>query len=250
MWPKPFLTILALGAFLLAPGIAVPAEKTPDPRERFRALLEPYRDLSDYTVQVAVQVRIPGFRVPDVSATVFFRKPDRFRIDTRSFAPIPREGGLFHPLQFDPEKNAVTFQGQETLEGVPAEVFRVEPLAEPARIRHALVWIGGTPRRILQVESHTVRGARARSRPSYTAVAEKGRQWLLPEQVRVHLSFPPGGPSGGDLLGSQDHPFQGAWRLEELPGEGEVIITYTGWKVNRGLKDDVFGPSPERSGLP
>src|SRR3989339_370395 len=182
--------------FLLsAPAQAATQEKTdakqrPDPRHVFTELVKPYRDLNDYTVRIHAKVNMPTIRIPDFSATLYFKKPDLFHIETRSFAPIPRNSGVFNPFQFDPEKNRITYQRAENLDGARAELYRVEPLDAKARIRYYNVWVGGLPRRILQAESLSIQGTKGLVKLFYATVAQGGEKWLLPEKVHIHLTFP------------------------------------------------------------
>ncbi len=103
---------------------------------------------------------MPTIRIPDFSATLYFKRPDRFHIETKSFAPIPRNSGVFNPMQFDPEKNRITYIKSETLAQTRADLYRVEPLDAKSQVRYYHVWVGGVPGRILQVEYLSFRGTK------------------------------------------------------------------------------------------
>lgn len=231
---------VALGTGWAAPPRAAPAG--PDPVKTFSEVLRPYQGIQDYTVRIRATVRIPDFRVPDFSATVYFKRPDRFHVETKNFAPLPRGAALFDPVRFRPERNRITRLAAESVGGVPAEVFRLEPLEEKGRIRSYRVWVGGDPKRILQVENLTVQGGKARARIRYTPVRQGGEELLLPERVDVDLTFPERGvrPPDNFLYGSENPVSRGMARLEDLPAGGSVAITYTGWTWNTGLDDAVF----------
>ena len=94
-----------------------------------------------------MKVDIPDIRVRDFTATLYFKKPDKFHVETRRFAPLPRNSGVFNPFQFDPEKNRIEFQRTENLEGAPADLYRVEPRDPKSPIRYYQVWVGGNPSR-------------------------------------------------------------------------------------------------------
>jgi hypothetical protein len=244
---KPSLAclVLLLLAAALGTGRAAPLQAAPagaDPVRVLAEVLRPYEGIRDYTVRIRAKVRIPDFRVPDFSATVYFKRPDRFHVETKSFAPLPRGAALFDPFRFRPERNRITRLSAEKVEGVPAEVFRVEPLEEKGRIRSYRVWVGGDPKRILQVESVTVQGGRARARIRYTPVRQGSEELRLPERVDVELTFPERGvrPPDNFLYGSENPVSRGMARLEDLPAGGSVAITYTGWTWNTGLDDAVF----------
>ena len=238
------LAALFLSAALQA-AWAGPADAAagPDPVKVFAEVLEPYSVIRDYTVRVEAKVRIPDFRVPDFAATVYFKRPDRFHLETKNFAPLPRGTALFDPFRFRPEKNRLSWLAVEPLEGVPADLFRVEPLDEKGKIRSYQVWIGGNPKRILQVESLSVQGVKARARIRYALVRQGSDGLWLPERVAVKMTFPERGvrPQENLLYGPDSPVSRGMARLEDFPSEGAVEISYSGWAWNLGLDDSLFG---------
>ena len=214
------------------------AAARPDPGQVFADLIRPYRGLNDYTVKIRAKVDMPEIRVPDFSATIYFKKPDKFHVETRRFAPIPRNSGVFNPFQFDPEKNRIEFLRTENVEGAPADLYRVEPLDPKSPIRYYQVWVGGNPKRILQVESLSLRGTRAMVKVTHQLVEQSDGKWLLPAKVQVHLTFPEGVKAPEGL---RDNPIAGGMRqLDEMSGEGDITIAYTDWRVNTGLDDSLF----------
>jgi hypothetical protein len=229
-------------AILLFSPAAVQGAPGPDPRQVFAELVKPYRDLNDYTVKIHAKVSLPAIRVPDFAATLYFKRPDRFHIETKSFAPIPRNNGVFNPFQFDPEKNRITYQRTDNLDGVRADLYRVEPLDAKSQVRHYNVWVGGAPGRILQVENLSFRGTKGLVKLSYGTVVQGNERWLLPEKVHVHLTFPEGvqGPDPSSLI-TKDNPVSGGMgRLDEISGEGDIHIAYSDWRVNTGIEDSLF----------
>lgn len=244
-----FCLFLFLAAPLTAPAQERPgAMQRPDPRQIFTGLVSSYRNLNDYTVRMHAKVSMPAIRIPDFNAILYFRKPDQFHIETRSFAPIPRDGGVFNPFQFDPEKNLITYQRTETLNGTPSDVYRVEPLETKTLIRYYLVWVGETPRRILQVESISVKGTKGLVKPTYRLVEQGLEKWLLPEKIHVHLTFPERMQNADALsFSTKDNPVSsGMRRLDEVSGEGDIFLSYSEWQVNTGLDDRLFQKQNDR----
>jgi outer membrane lipoprotein-sorting protein len=237
--------LILFGLFLLT-AAPLPAQErrapaaSPVPRQVFRDILHAYSNVNDYTVNISGKVNMPTFRVPDFSAVLHFKKPDRFHIETKSFAPIPRQSALFNPFQFDPDKNEIVYLRSENLGGTPADLYRVEPRGGKTPVRYYTVWVGRTPLRIIQVESLSIRGTKAVVRLSYQTVEQGAGRWLLPEKAHVHLDFPSGdkGPEG---LIAKDSPLSGGMRrLDEVSGEGDVHIAYGNWRINTGLSEAVF----------
>jgi len=218
------------------------AKQEPDPRQVFTELGKPYRELNDYTVRIRAKVDMPAIRTPDFSAILYFKKPDMFHVETKSFAPIPRDSGVFNPFQFDPEKNLITYQRTENLNGTPADVFRVEPLETKALVRYYHVWVGGNPGRVLQVESLSVKGTKGLVKPTYNMDEQGLEKWLLPEKVHIHLTYPEKMHNADGLSSAAgDKPFSSSMRrLDEMSGEGDISLSYSEWQINTGLDDSLF----------
>jgi outer membrane lipoprotein-sorting protein len=245
MKPLPLSKVWMFFLFVLfmAPAQGTPgAQQGPDPRQVFTGLVKPYRDLNDYTVRIHATVNMPTIRIPDFSAILYFKKPDSFHIETRSFAPIPRDSGVFNPFQFDPAKNLITYIRTENLNGEKTAVFRVEPLAPKAPIRYYHVWVGGEPLRIQQVESFSIKGTKGQVTFTYRTVEQGLEKWLLPDKVHVHLIFPEGMQNADtSFFSTRDNPVSsGMRRLDDVSGEGNVDISYSEWRINAGLDDSLF----------
>jgi len=240
-----FKIVLAL--LLLLPAAAWPQQRPnaapkPDPAQVFAEIIKPYRNLSDYTVKIRAKILMPTIRIPDFSATLYFKRPDRFHIETKSFAPVPRNSGVFNPMQFDPEKNRITYVKSETLAQTRMDMYRLEPLDAKSQVRYYHVWIGGVPERVLQVEYLSFGGTKGLVTPSYRTVSQGPETWLLPENVRIHLIFPEAATQfDGSSFNTSDNPISGGMRrLDEVSGEGDIEISYGDWKVNTGLAESLF----------
>jgi hypothetical protein len=242
---KGNLSSLLIIVLLLFPLLSL-AQERPNPMPKgtpqqvFAELIKPYQTWRDYTVKIQAKVVIPNIRIPDFTARLYFKKPDKFQIETKHFAPLPRGAGFFNPFQFDPEKNQITFKQTEQIDGHLAALYKVEPGEEEKRIRFYMVWVGGTPKRILQVESHTFRGTKALIRPTYRQSEPGPDQWLLPDKIYVHLSFPEG-LNSSETLTAKDNPFSaGTVKNEAITGGGDITISYSDWRINTGLDDRFF----------
>jgi len=241
---KSLSIIIALLVFISMPVSALESPETkhePDPRQIFDAIIRTYRNLNDYTVKIQAKVMIPGFRIPDFAAVLYFKKPDKFHVETKSFAPIPRNSGLFDPFQFDPEKNRIIFKQIVNLDDIQAELYRVEPGESETRVRFYNVWVGGNPRRILQVENHSFKGTKALVKLKYTNVEQGSENWLMPEKAVVHLTFPEGMQGNDSSFLIKDNPVSaGRIKPDEMQGEGDIYISYSDWKINTGLDESLF----------
>ena len=235
------LIIIALSSIPVSAQEKSEVKQESTPQQVFQAIIKPYQNLTDYTVKIQTKVMIPGFRIPDFAAVLYFKKPDKFHIETKNFAPIPRNSGLFDPFQFDPEKNRITFEQNVNLEGMQAELYRVEPGESETRVRFYNVWVGGNPRRILQVENHSFKGTKALVKLTYKNIKQGPENWLMPETAGVHLTFPEGIQGNDSSFLIKDNPVSaGRMKPDEIQGEGDIYISYSNWQINTGLDDSLF----------
>jgi len=231
---------------ILLISIPVSAQES-TPLQVFQAIIKPYQTLSDYTVKIQAKVMVPGFRMPDFEADLYFKKPDKFHIETKSFAPIPRNSGFFDPFQFDPEKNRITFIKTVNFDDMQAELYKVEPGESETRVRFYNVWIGGNPRRILQMENHSFKGTKTLVKLTYKNVEQGSENWLMPEKAHIHLTFPEGMQShdNSSFLIKDNPVAAGRTKPEEIQAEGDIYISYSNWRINTGLDDSLFlNPRP------
>ncbi len=237
--------IMVLILFISIPVLAQENPETKQessPQQVFNTIIRPYQNLSDYTVKIQVKVMIPGFRMPDFAADLYFKKPDKLHIETKSFAPIPRNSGFFDPFQFDPEKNRITFKQTVNLDDMQADLYRVEPGESETRVRFYNVWVGGNPRRILQMENHSFKGTIALVKLTYKNADKGPENWLMPEKAHIHLTFPERMQSNDNssfLI--KDNPVSaGRIKPDDMQGEGDIYISYSNWQINTGLDDSLF----------
>jgi ABC-type Na+ transport system ATPase subunit NatA len=172
--------------------------------------------LSSHKIQG--KINMPTIRVPDFAATLYFKKPDRFHIETKRFAPIPRNSGVFNPFQFDPEKNLFAYLRTETADGRITDVYRVEPIDSRTPVRYYTVWLGGAPIRVLQVESISFQGTKAVVTIGYQSVSHGADQWLLPQKIHIHLVYPEGAKGPDSLINSDS-----CWRRRRRAKSGGVV---------------------------
>jgi len=233
--------LFIITVLILLISIPVSAQES-TPQQVFLAIIKPYQTLSDYTVKIQAKVMVPGFRMPDFAADLYFKKPDKLHIETKSFAPIPRNSGFFDPFQFDPGKNRITFIQAVKLDGMQAELYKVEPGESETRVRFYNVWVGGNPRRILQMENHSFKGTKALVKLTYKNVEQGAENWLMPEKAHIHLTFPEGmqNQDNSSFLIKDNPVAAGRGKPEEMQGEGDIYISYSDWRINTGLDDSLF----------
>jgi hypothetical protein len=59
-----------------------------------------FEKIDDYQVDVRIKVDVDFLKMPEREATIYYKKPDKFHIDSENFAMLPKSGLNFSPLGF------------------------------------------------------------------------------------------------------------------------------------------------------
>jgi len=204
-----------------------------DQREGLRilaALERKYAELKDYTVDIQVHFAIETFRAPDLQAKLYYKVPDKMRIESRRVVFFPRDGGYFNPAQFGQEDYTVLFLGYVTYDKRKAVQLRLIPRKIKGATQDMVLTID-TAKLLLQEMLLTQTGGK-----EVTAVFTYGTfgGFELPTFIRLILNLPAAEPGMEQGFGAI--PNGG----EEKRVQGEITITYANYKVNTGLPDELF----------
>ena len=194
------------------------------------ALERKYSGLKDYTCDLQVHFAIETFKAPDLQARLFYKSPDRMRIDSPRVVFFPRDAGYFNPAQFTPKANTVLFLGYVTYNNRKAAQLRLIPKKIQGATQDMVLTID-QEKLLLEELILTQQGGK-----EVTAVFTYGTfgGFALPTFIRLILNLPAIEPGVAQGLGAI--PDSG----EERRVKGEIDITYTNYQVNTGLPDELF----------
>ena len=63
------------------------------------AVKEKFNKVKDYQADVIGKLDISFAKVPDTKATVYFKQPDKVKIDSKGFAMLPKQSVNFSPVE-------------------------------------------------------------------------------------------------------------------------------------------------------
>ncbi len=64
------------------------------------AIEKKYSGLKDYIADVNVHFDMETFKTPDMQAKLYFKAPDKMKVESKGVFFFPREGGYFNPALF------------------------------------------------------------------------------------------------------------------------------------------------------
>lgn len=207
----------ALQAILLSLALslsALPVRAELSAREVLNKTLALQDAVKDYTAKCTLVADIPGMDLPERHFKVYYKQPDKVKIESREAVFIPREavtlGNLRRHLKQDTE---VSMVGVGNLGEEKLYCIKLKPQGnDPARV---LVWIRSgnwTP-----TKTELWRGQTLTLRIAWAFVRVQEAYWM-PQRVVAHV------PSG--IINDE--------------GPAEVRLTWEQYTVNTGLSDEIF----------
>ena len=83
-----------------------------------------YQKVSDFQVEIEINLNVPGFRMPKKKFKVFFKQPNKVKINTKGFGVLPKTGLFTSPsdnfdnlkslsiLNYNENPNEITISGK------------------------------------------------------------------------------------------------------------------------------------------
>lgn len=189
----------------------------------------------DFVATIEVEVDMERVRVPKMSATMYYKKPDKIHFSSTNFAMLPREGIALNPSLLK-ERYVPKILGDEMLDG--KNVHKLELTAKEAKIRpgQLILWIDPTTWTISRMETVPYQGRALRLLFTY---ASQAGGFLLPKTMKATFEIAVRDSSEKQLNLDMQAPPQ----FDEAPRpsrSGSITVKYLEYKLNVGLSDDIF----------
>lgn len=223
---KKILGCLLWVFILLAPGFLQAQEEDIGILDD---LQKKYSGLKDYTVDVNVHFDVEGFKAPDMQAKLYCKPPDKMKIESKKIFFLPKEGGTFNPFIFNREDFEVKFLERLTHEGSHAVKLKLTPKRRKPNGPQDFILTIDTDRTVIrEMSTSTIEGKEVKARVKYGRFSD----FDLPIRIELQLDFSFNESIEVKDFGQSPQP---AKRVT-----GRVEITYSNYKVNIGLRDQIF----------
>ena len=194
-----------------------------------------YSSLKDYTAEVRVHFDIETFKAPDMQARLFYKAPDKMKVESKRVFFFPKEGGYFNPSMFKKGDFGIKFLEHSIDRGRKTVKLKLTPKKAKKNIQEFVLAID-TELNVIQEMNVTQFDGR-----EIKAVIEYGKfdSFELPTRIQLRLDIPSFESEGAKEF---DQLIQKPKRVT-----GTIDMTYSNYRVNLGLSDDFFketGTSP------
>lgn len=183
--------------------------------------------IKDYVVDVKVHLDLEAVKAPDMEAKVYFKKPDKVKIDSKGLFFMPRDVGVINPGKFDPDKFVIEVTDTLTYDGDPAVRLLLTPKKDESGRREIVLTIDKKDSLIREISTAPSPGRTASAKISYGEFDG----FMMPVKVDVRLDM-------GNMNGQV--PELGGRHMRTNQLKGTVEVYYSNYKINTGLSDKIF----------
>ena len=199
-----------------------------NPSRYLLSMQRKYSGLKDYTADIRIHFDMEALKAPDMQAKLYYKSPDKMKVESKGVFFFPREAGYFNPSTFKPEDFEVKFLEHLIYERKSAVRLQLTPRELKRSNQRFVLTVDMDQNLILRIDSLTVEGKKMIATIDYG----KFEEFDLPTHIEIQLEVPPTEPERMREFGPFAQKSKGV--------TGKVDITYSNYKVNSGLSDEIF----------
>mgnify|MGYP001335759567 CR=1 FL=1 len=89
--------LILISFLIISPHLAA---QTPSIEHIRDNVISQFAQINDYQVDITISVKMTGFRMPKKKIRMYYKKPDKIKVETRGFAILPKIGVGGNPSVF------------------------------------------------------------------------------------------------------------------------------------------------------
>lgn len=222
------------GLFSLLLFLVFQTNAQTDAKQVLRSVYGKLQKAKDYSVQANIKVDMPFIRMLPIDATIYFKQKDKFKVESKSIAIVPRQGfDQSSRMLADTNSFTAVSQGNEMIGTVQTIVINIIPLSDTSDLILGKLWIDPQKSLILKSQLTTKSNGTILTEYSYGTQASYGlpdkmifsvdvKKFKIPKGVATDLNTTP------------------AEKKEKENKKGKIFITLSNYSVNKGIPDSIF----------
>jgi len=209
--------------------------QTKDAEKILDAVKKKFDAVRDYEVDVSIKLDFEFVKMPDTKAKIYFKQPDKVKIDSKGFAMLPKQSLNFSPKQFLNGKYTAIYVKTETVDGSKLDVVKIIPESDSAGIVLSTLWIEQAQSVIRKIETTAKRSGTVKVELTYD-----NKNLGLPSQLKFNFSAEKSQQQNVSPENKDDQDEHNIRWRDRSELSGSVIVTYSNYKINKGIPDSFF----------
>ncbi len=207
-----------------------------NPNEIINEAISNFSKVKDYQVDVNIKVDIEFLKVPDSKAKIYFKQPDKVHLESEGFALLPKDGLDFSPSSLVKKNYTAIYEQDVMLDGINTSIVKVIPIGDQGNVILSTLWIDQSKKIIRKVESTT----KTNGTFSINFFYDDNLKYPLPSKIIFSFNIDQMNiPNAFGDEPNADQPKKKKGRFNSTT-KGQVIVTYSNYKVNKGIPDSIF----------
>jgi len=187
-----------------------------------------YSGLKDYIVDVNVHFDIEALKAPDRQAKLYYKAPDKMKVASKGIFFLPKEGGYFNPSLFKKKDFDIRLAERLIYDGRKAVRLKLTPVDTDTYNKGFVLTIDTDRSLIREIKISPSEGREVKATIKYGTFSN----FELPTRIDLQLDIPSDEPSGMKEF------TQFGQKTKRITGQ--VEITYSDYRINVGLSDEIF----------
>ncbi len=207
-----------------------------NPNEIINEAISNFSKVKDYQVDVNIKVDIEFLKVPDSKAKIYFKQPGKVHLESEGFALLPKDGLDFSPSSLVKKNYTAIYEQDVMLDGINTSIVKVIPIGDQGNVILSTLWIDQSKKIIRKVESTT----KTNGTFSINFFYDDNLKYPLPSKIIFSFNIDQMNiPNAFGDEPNADQPKKKKGRFNSTT-KGQVIVTYSNYKVNKGIPDSIF----------
>ena len=247
--------LILISFLIISPHLAA---QTPSIEHIRDNVISQFAQINDYQVDITISVKMTGFRMPKKKIRMYYKNPDKIKVETQGFAILPKIGAGGNPSVFlDMLKHVTeikrTIRDNKPFYRIIGKVHR-DSLKIPVSVKKDEiqditmdVFVDAKEWVVTEVDVYLDSESVFNLKTDYMEVSDV----RVPEQSVFKIGvkgisrwttqnpFDFGGP-GSDRQDFEKIAKDAGFEPEKDEFVGEMIMTFSKYKVNQGIDDALF----------
>jgi outer membrane lipoprotein-sorting protein len=214
------------------------ASQAQDANELIKKVKDKLALVSDYQAEGVMKTDVSFMKVPESKVTIFYKKPDKFKIKKQDgISIVPKGGGNINlAALFEGNNYTAVPAGKGTVNDAPVTIVKLLPLDEKSDVVVSTLYIDEKDALVKKAIITTRENGTYEMEMQYGKYASRG----LPDIITFLFAtkdykLPKGLAFDYDAGGQQQKANTPAGNQK-----GKIQISYSNYNINKGLSNDLF----------
>ncbi|MBK7430296.1 MAG: hypothetical protein IPI62_04995 [Bacteroidetes bacterium] len=188
---------------------------------------------NDYSASAHIKVDLPFLKMLPINAKVYFKKKDKFKVDSKSIAILPRQNfDQLTKMLADPTTFTAMVQAKDVIQNIPVTIVSIIPLADTSDLILGRLWIDTQNDLVYKAQLTTKTNGTILTEYFYSSQTAYG----LPDKIIFTVDI-----KKFKLPKSVTADINNTKPKEETKEkQGKITVVMSEYVINKGVSDDVF----------